>query len=284
LIAAKDTNCESATVAEVISSNGNHSPPLIILAGKTIQKHWIIQTDVPGNYMFAAMDTAFINDQLMLAWIIKFEEWSSKKQIGRNRLLLLDSYTSHFTRQFIEFCDDHCIILFATIPHTMHIYQPLDISVFQPYKQYYASAVARAFRNSCTEFDKLQFLSNLHQVRIDTFKRSTILSAWRKARLIPFDPDIVLAQIHAKLKPACTPILEPTYIVQNLKDLHIPKKAKDLQQLFDWLNREEWDDDIQEDMWFMAQRGALAMVTAGEVAQREALCRTAAMQKRDNMH
>jgi hypothetical protein len=74
LTAAKDTNCKSATIVEVISGDGNHGPSLIILAGKTIQKYWITQTDVPGNYMFVAMDTAFINDQLMPAWIIKFEE------------------------------------------------------------------------------------------------------------------------------------------------------------------------------------------------------------------
>jgi hypothetical protein len=36
ITAAKDTCCESATVAEVISSDGAVGPPLVILAGKTI--------------------------------------------------------------------------------------------------------------------------------------------------------------------------------------------------------------------------------------------------------
>jgi hypothetical protein len=137
LTAAKDTSRESATVAEVIPSDGAVGPPLVILAGKMIQQRWITQIDVLENYIFSASDTAYINDQLLLEWAIKFEEWSSRRQLNRNRILLLD--TSHFTRQFIEFCDHHLIVLFATIPHTTHICQPLDVVVFQPYKQYYAS-------------------------------------------------------------------------------------------------------------------------------------------------
>jgi hypothetical protein len=38
ITAAKNTNRESATIAETISSNGVVLPPLVILAGKTIQK------------------------------------------------------------------------------------------------------------------------------------------------------------------------------------------------------------------------------------------------------
>ena len=75
-------------------------------------------------------DTAYINDNLLLKWAIHFELWSSKRQISKFRLLILDGHTSHFTRQFIQFCDDHAIILFATIPHTTHICQPLDVVLF----------------------------------------------------------------------------------------------------------------------------------------------------------
>ena len=179
ITAAKDTNRESATIAETISGDGAVLPPLVILAGKTIQKWWCTQTveTLPGNYLLAVSDTAYINDNLLLKWAIHFELWSSKRRISKFRLLILDSHTSHFTKQFIQFCDDHTIILFATIPHTTHICQPLDVVVFQPYKHWYGKAVARAFRNGCTDFNKMEFLQALHQVRLDTFKRTTILSA-----------------------------------------------------------------------------------------------------------
>ena len=42
IIAAKDTSWESVTIAETISGNSAVLPPLVILAGKTIQKWWCI--------------------------------------------------------------------------------------------------------------------------------------------------------------------------------------------------------------------------------------------------
>ena len=63
ITAAKDTSRESATVAEVISGDGAVGPPLVILAGKTIQKRWCTRTDeLPGNYLLGVSDTAYIND------------------------------------------------------------------------------------------------------------------------------------------------------------------------------------------------------------------------------
>ena len=98
----KDTSRELATVAEVISGNGVVGPLLIILTGKTIQKRWCTQTDeLLGNYLLAVSDTTYINDQLLLEWATYFEKWSKKRQISKNRLLILDGHTSHFTRQFI---------------------------------------------------------------------------------------------------------------------------------------------------------------------------------------
>jgi hypothetical protein len=63
ITAAKYTNQESATIAETISGDGTVLPPLVILAGKTIQKRWCTQTveNLPGNYLLAVSDTAYIN-------------------------------------------------------------------------------------------------------------------------------------------------------------------------------------------------------------------------------
>lgn len=63
ITAAKDTSRESATVAETISGDGAVLPSLVVLAGKTIQKRWCTQTteDLPGNYLLAVSDTAYIN-------------------------------------------------------------------------------------------------------------------------------------------------------------------------------------------------------------------------------
>ena len=71
---------------------------------------------------------------------------------------------------------------------------------FQPYKHFHAEAVDAATRTGCSDFNKLEFFAALSSIRKQTFKRTTILSAFRQTGLIPFNPNIVLSKL-----PATTP-------------------------------------------------------------------------------
>ena len=84
--------------------------------------------------------------------------------------------------------DNHGIIPFCLPPHTT---QPLDVVVFQPYKHFHAEAIDAATRTGCSDFNKLEFLTALSSIREQTFKKTTVLSAFRQTGLIPFNPEIV---------------------------------------------------------------------------------------------
>jgi hypothetical protein len=51
-------------------------------------------------------------------------------------LLLLDNHESHRTIRAINFCRDNGIIMVSFPPHTSHKLQPLDVSVYGPFKIY----------------------------------------------------------------------------------------------------------------------------------------------------
>ncbi|OCK74468.1 hypothetical protein K432DRAFT_310649, partial [Lepidopterella palustris CBS 459.81] len=163
-----------------------------------------------------------------------FKFWSSKRQISKYQLLILNSYTSHFTREFIQFYNNHLIILFTTILYTTYIYQPLNVV--------YGKAVAKAFPNGYINFNKIEFLQALYIVRIDTFKSSTILSAWRKSGLIPFNLSVVVNQIRlpSKLQLA-TPLLETALIDNRL--LKTPSNARMLETIVVLLVKDEGIQD-----------------------------------------
>jgi len=74
----------------------------------------------------------------------------------------------------------------------MHLLQLLDVVVFQLYKHYHAEALDATTRTGCCEFNKVEFFSSLESIRSQTFKTSTIRSAFRKMGLIPFNPSMVL--------------------------------------------------------------------------------------------
>ena len=111
------------------------------------------------------------------------------------RLLLLDGYGSHCTREFIEYCDSTKIIHFGLSPHSSHLLQPLDMFVFRSYKHYHSEAIETATRTGCADFDKVEFLTAIHTIREQNFKPSTICTAFHVTCLVPYNPSVILTRL-----------------------------------------------------------------------------------------
>ena len=199
------TNRELVTVCETISGDGADLRPMIIVPGIIHQAVWYANTSIPDNYLVGTSETGYTNDELTMKWLVHFERFSSLRQIGTFRLLLLDGYGSHCTKEFIDYCDSHKVIPFCLPPHSSHLLQPLDVVVFQPYKHYHAEAVEAATRTGCGDFNKVEFLDRIDSIRQQTFKKSTITAAFRATGLIPYNPDIVIS----KLREARITSIEP---------------------------------------------------------------------------
>jgi hypothetical protein len=99
------------------------------------------------------------------------------------------------------FCENQLIHIFALPPHISHILPSLDVVLFQPYKHFHAKMVDEATRTGCTRFDKLEFLAAIKGIHQTTFKRNSILSAFRESGLIPHNPQIVLQKLQEYLPP-----------------------------------------------------------------------------------
>jgi len=120
-----------------------------------------------------------------MKWLAHFERFPSARLVRSHRLLLLDGYGSHCTKQFIDFCDAHKVVVFCLAPHTSHLLQPLDVVVFQPYKHYDAEAVEAATHLGSGDFDKAEFLDRIHSIRQQIFKTSTVCASFRATGLMP---------------------------------------------------------------------------------------------------
>jgi len=188
---------ELATVGETISGDGEVLPLLIVLSGQLHLEGWI-NNELDGDTLMAISDSGYTNDEISLAWLKHFDKFSAKRQTGAWRLLLLDNYGSHATKELLDYSDEHKILLYFLPPHATHFLQPLDVVVFQPYKHWHAEAVDAATRTGCTNFNKVEFLAALQSIRLQTLKQSTILSAWKQTGLIPWNPDVVVDQIRAQ--------------------------------------------------------------------------------------
>ena len=116
MTSGKILNKESATVGDCISADGWKLPALIILQGETVQGRWL-QARIPNNYILAATESAYVNDEIFWEWIHHFDHYTKKQQKGVYRLLLFDGHTSHLTIEVLQFCNKQKILLFLVLPH-----------------------------------------------------------------------------------------------------------------------------------------------------------------------
>ena len=188
-------NRESVTAVEAISAIGKHIPAFLILSGKIHMSQWYRICELPGDTCIGVSETGYSNDELSLQWIKHFDTHTTKLQEGVRRLLILDGYGSHHTIEFIKYADERNIILFALPPHSTHFLQPLDVCVFQPMKHYHALALDQIVREGCTNITKLEFLSFIQQVRIQALKTTTVIDAFKKTGIYPYNPEIVLYEL-----------------------------------------------------------------------------------------
>ncbi|KAM4055450.1 DDE superfamily endonuclease [Hirsutella rhossiliensis] len=186
-----------------ISADGRYIPAFLILSGKVHLEQWYAIKELDGDTLIGVTETGFTNDQLNLAWIQHFDKHAKSK--GAWRLLLLDGHGSHHILDLIEYAEAHNIVLFALPPHLTHLLQPLDVVVFQPYKHYHSRAVDFAIRSGASKITKLEFLAMIQSIRVKAFKESTILSAFKKTGIHPFNPKPILERLKERVRDQTPP-------------------------------------------------------------------------------
>ena len=81
-------------------------------------------------------------------------------------------------------------------PHTTHLLQPCDISLFGPKATLYKNAIARRCRPGAHySIDKEVFLEVYCEIRPQALCQHNIEHAWRDSGLLPFNPDLVLSNL-----------------------------------------------------------------------------------------
>ena len=65
----------------------------------------------------------------------------SNASIDNQVLLIMDNHESHLSIDAIEYAKQHGVTLLTIHPHCSHKLQPLDVSIYGPFKSYYSSAL-----------------------------------------------------------------------------------------------------------------------------------------------
>ena len=125
------------TLATAVSAAGNTVPPYFVFPRVHFKDHFI--ANGPVGSKGGANPSGWMKDSNFRKFV---EHFVNHTRCSKQHpvLLLLDNHESHLCIDTIDFCKDNGIVLLSFPPHCSHKLQPLDRSVFGPFKKYVNSA------------------------------------------------------------------------------------------------------------------------------------------------
>jgi hypothetical protein len=167
---------EWITSIECVNASGVTLPPALIFKGGNLNSEWI-PVDIPPDWTFTISNKGWTNDTLGFEWLKTLFEPFTRQFPNSRYLLLIDGYSSHITSQYIAFCITHKIDLFCLPPHSSHLTQPLDLSVFGPLITAPTSEVDQIFRHSTSRLPRIEWVWAFIKARGRAFRPPSIRSS-----------------------------------------------------------------------------------------------------------
>ncbi|XP_044723684.1 DDE superfamily endonuclease domain-containing protein [Hirsutella rhossiliensis] len=167
----------SAEKRSCVSAAGTFLPPPVIFKGKSVQQQWFPEDlSTFSDWQFTATKNGWTSDQTAVEWLEKvFIPRTQPPDPSERRLLVLDGHGSHETVDFMYLCYQHQIHLLFLPPHTSHVLQPLDLSVFSALKHYYRKQVGfLSLLTDSSPVGKQNFLSCYQKAREQALTVSNI--------------------------------------------------------------------------------------------------------------
>ena len=183
---------EWVSVIECISADGSSIAPLLIFKGETMSTGWC-PDNVPAKWQVSCNSKGWTSNNHGADWLcVCFELQTREKADGRKRLLICDGHDSHISGEFIGHCMNNNILLVVLPPHTSHLLQPLDVSIFSPLKKALSARVDRLIRTGVACLRKVEWFECYIEAREVVFIARNIHGGWRGAGLFPIDKQKVL--------------------------------------------------------------------------------------------
>lgn len=206
--AAQDGNRSWITFLACVCQDMTSLPPFLIYQGKPgqVQDSWLTEFEPEHqSAFFTTSETGWTNHELGKEWLTGvFDRFTkAKARNGRDyRLLITDGHSSHVNMDFLEWCDQHRIIVAVFPPHSTHRLQPLDVSLFSPLSTAYTKQLIQwtAKTQGLISLSKREFWTLFWNAFEASFSPENIASGWERTGLLPFDPEVVLSQITEKAR------------------------------------------------------------------------------------
>lgn len=181
---------ENTTFLLLCNAAGDKAPPLIIFKGKHLWDQWLAppKADFPGT-VYAASGKGWMESDIFKNYFLK----TLIPALGPERpvLIIYDGHSTHVGLEILEAAIQHDITIIKLPPHTSHVLQPLDLSVFRPFKlKWDEKLISWQRQHQGQKLPKKIFSEYL----CDTWKSvspEVIKGGFRKGGIFPFNKNVI---------------------------------------------------------------------------------------------
>ncbi len=202
-IISEDENNEHITIMTTCTANGDYMPLLMIIPLKNLPKE-LDQLVKAGKIEVTCQESGWIDKVTFSNWSKSFVKWIVQRRknfsLPENApfLLFLDSHSSRESSETLEYLKQNHVVMMTYPSHCSHLLQPLDVSVFGPFKKYFKIWRRKFYISGITWNDDevpskksiqraqiiLAAVNALHQAMVFT----NISNGFQKTGLYPRDP------------------------------------------------------------------------------------------------
>ena len=190
---------DNITVLACGSAIGERVLPYVVYKAKTTNPSWM--EGGPHGCMFSVSNSGWMESAQFSEWFIQmFLPATKLLRLTAPVVLLLNGHGSHVTLELVTEAAKQNTIIICLPPHTTHILQPLDVSVFKSVKHVWVQLL-KEFKSEKFEavVSKRSFPSLLSQLWKESFFPEHLVSGFHATGIHPLNRSIIRED---KLKPS----------------------------------------------------------------------------------
>lgn len=176
------------TMCNVISAAGQALPPVYIFPRVHFKDHML--KGAPMGSLGLAAQSGWMSTELFPEALEHFMKHMSVSRENR-ALLLMDNHSSHISIQVKEMARERGLSIVTFPPHCSHRLQPLDVSVYGPFKRFYNQAATNWMTSNVGRVITIYEIGELTAYGFNkAMSIDNITSGFRATGLHPYDPEI----------------------------------------------------------------------------------------------
>ncbi|RFU27513.1 hypothetical protein B7463_g8836, partial [Scytalidium lignicola] len=210
----QDGNKEFISILACILATRIALPPGLIYTGEShdLRDNWV-QDLKPGDQVYmGASANGWSSNAFGFQWLKRiFEPHTRDLAKGRKRLLIVDGHSSHVNMRFLDFADQHRIIIMILPPYTTYRLQPLDVNMFQPLATEYTNQQNKILHEGfgMVSITKRLFLRMFTVVWLKTFTPEHIRHGFEKTGIYPLNSAKTIAILFPKIESLPSQPIKP---------------------------------------------------------------------------